>query len=111
MAKGKYFAVVMGDVYKKSEVIPLGFYVMYMLKKNFKVKLKGILVKNIEGNRGNTMITLYEADRLINLIVAKNKGKKLNSVIGGYSYDETSNKIVPHTPAVYDISTGCVQLL
>ncbi len=52
LAKGKYFAVVMGDIYKKSEVIPLGFYVMYMLKKNFKVKLKGILVKNIEGNRG-----------------------------------------------------------
>ena len=42
----------MGDIYKKSEVVPLGFYTMYMLKKNFKVKLKGILVKNIEGNRG-----------------------------------------------------------
>lgn len=52
LARGKYFAVVMGDIYKKSEVVPLGFYTMYMLKKNFKVKLKGILVKNIEGNRG-----------------------------------------------------------
>ena len=52
LEKGKYFAVVMGDVYKKSEVIPLGFYTMYMIKKNFKVKLKGIIVKNIEGNRG-----------------------------------------------------------
>lgn len=52
LTKGKYFAIVMGDVYKKSEVIPLGFYTMYMIKKNFRVKLKGIIVKNIEGNRG-----------------------------------------------------------
>lgn len=52
LPKNKYFAVVMGDVYKDSEVIPLGFYVMYSIKKSFKVKLKGIIVKNIEGNRG-----------------------------------------------------------
>lgn len=52
LAKNKYFAVVIGDVYKKSEVIPLGFYVMYAIKKNFKVKMKGIIVKSIEGNRG-----------------------------------------------------------
>ncbi|MCL2722407.1 MAG: site-specific DNA-methyltransferase [Treponema sp.] len=50
--KDRYFAVVMGDVYKKSEVIPLGFCVMNAIKQNFKVKLKGIVVKNIEGNRG-----------------------------------------------------------
>jgi len=50
--KERYFAVVIGDVYKNSEVIPLGFYVMDMIKRNFKVKLKGIIVKNIEGNRG-----------------------------------------------------------
>ena len=48
----KYFAIVIGDVYKNSEVIPLSFYCMYMIKKNFKTKLKGIIVKNIEGNRG-----------------------------------------------------------
>ena len=50
--KDRYFAVVIGDVYKNSEVLPLGFYVMDMIKRNFKVKLKGIIVKNIEGNRG-----------------------------------------------------------
>ncbi|MDR1696314.1 MAG: site-specific DNA-methyltransferase [Endomicrobium sp.] len=48
----KYFALVIGDVYKKSEVVPLSFYCMDMLKRNFKIKLKGIIVKNIEGNRG-----------------------------------------------------------
>ena len=48
----RYFAVVIGDVYKNSEVVPLSFYVMDAIKKNFSVKLKGIVVKNIEGNRG-----------------------------------------------------------
>jgi DNA modification methylase len=52
LQKNKYFAIVIGDVYKKSEVVPLGFYLMYAIKKHFKVKLKGIVVKNIEGNRG-----------------------------------------------------------
>jgi DNA modification methylase len=52
LEKDRYFAIVIGDVYKNSEVKPLGFYIMDMIKKNFKVKLKGIIVKNIEGNRG-----------------------------------------------------------
>lgn len=52
LEKDKYFALVIGDVYKKSEVVPLSFYCMDMIKRNFNVKLKGIIVKNIEGNRG-----------------------------------------------------------
>lgn len=52
LKKKGYFAVVAGDVYRNSEVIPLGFYLMYAIKKNFKCKMKGIIVKNIEGNRG-----------------------------------------------------------
>jgi DNA modification methylase len=48
----RYFATVIGDVYKNSEVIPLAFYVLDAIKRNFKVKLKGIVIKNIEGNRG-----------------------------------------------------------
>jgi len=52
LEKDRYFAVVIGDVYKNSEVVPLGFYVENAIKQNFKVKLKGIIVKNIEGNRG-----------------------------------------------------------
>lgn len=50
--KDRYFAIVVGDVYKNSEVLPLAFYCMDMIKRNFNVKLKGIIVKNIEGNRG-----------------------------------------------------------
>lgn len=52
LEKNKYFAVVIGDVYKNSEVVPLGFYVMNAIKNTFNVKLKGVVVKNIEGNRG-----------------------------------------------------------
>ncbi len=50
--KNRYFAIVVGDVYKNGEVLPLAFYCMDMIKRNFAVKLKGIIVKNIEGNRG-----------------------------------------------------------
>lgn len=52
LSKNRYFAVVIGDVYKKGEVVPLSFYVMDAIKRNFNVKLKGIIVKNIEGNKG-----------------------------------------------------------
>ena len=48
----KYLGIVIGDVYKKSEVVPLAFYLMDAVKRNFNVKLKGIVIKNIEGNRG-----------------------------------------------------------
>lgn len=50
--KDRYFAIVIGDIYKNSEVIPLSFYCMDMIKNNFDVKLKGTIIKNIEGNRG-----------------------------------------------------------
>lgn len=52
LERGKYFAIVMGDIYKNSEVIPLGFYTMNAIKNTFNVKLKGVIVKNIEGNKG-----------------------------------------------------------
>lgn len=60
----RYFSIVIGDVYKNSEVIPLSFYVMDAIKNNFNVKLKGIVVKNIEGNRakqGKGAIWKYRA--------------------------------------------------
>lgn len=52
LKRNGYFAVVAGDVYKNSEVVPLAFRIMDMIKRNFDVKMKGIIVKNIEGNRG-----------------------------------------------------------
>lgn len=52
LGKGKYFALVAGDVYKNSEVVPLAFKMMEAVQQHFDVKLKGIVVKNIEGNKG-----------------------------------------------------------
>lgn len=46
------FALVIGDIYKNSEVIPLGFYLMNAIQKNFKCQLKGIVIKDIVNNRG-----------------------------------------------------------
>ncbi len=50
--KNRYFAIVVGDVYKNGEVLPLAFYCMDMIRRSFAAKLKGIIVKNIEGNHG-----------------------------------------------------------
>lgn len=52
LEKDRYFAIVIGDVYKNKEILPLSFYMLHLVKKNFDVLLKGIIVKNIEGNRG-----------------------------------------------------------
>lgn len=52
LKKGKYFAVIGGDIYKRSEVVPLAFYMMNAIKQKFDVKLKGIVIKNVEGNKG-----------------------------------------------------------
>lgn len=52
LEKERYFAIVIGDVYKNKEIVPLSFYMLHLVKKHFKVLLKGIVIKNIEGNRG-----------------------------------------------------------
>lgn len=49
---GGYFAIIAGDIYKNSEVVPLAFKIMEAIKDNLNAKMKGIIIKNIEGNRG-----------------------------------------------------------
>lgn len=59
---GKHFAVVIGDLYRNGEVIPLGFYLMYAIKRSIKCQLKGIVVKDMVGNRaklGNEALWRY----------------------------------------------------
>ncbi|WP_081209740.1 DNA methyltransferase [Salegentibacter sediminis] len=51
LEKERYFSIVIGDVYKKGEVIPLSSLIINAVKQKFQVKLKGIVVKNIAGNR------------------------------------------------------------
>lgn len=51
LEKGRYCAVVIGDKYANSEIVPLGFYCMELfLRRGF--KLKAILVKNFEDTKG-----------------------------------------------------------
>ena len=49
--EGRYLVLVIGDKYSKGEWVPLGFYCMNSVMKNG-FKLKSIVVKNIEENRG-----------------------------------------------------------
>jgi hypothetical protein len=51
LKSNRHFAIVVGDLYRNSEVVPLGFYLMDAISKNFKCKLKGIVVKDMVGNR------------------------------------------------------------
>ena len=51
LTKKKYLVLVIGDIYKNGEVVPLGFYLMSAIKKNFNCLLKGIVVKDMVGNR------------------------------------------------------------
>jgi hypothetical protein len=51
LEKGRYFALVIGDKYSKSEWIPLGFYCMNeVIKRGY--LLKSIIVKNFDETRG-----------------------------------------------------------
>ena len=52
----RHFAIIVGDIYRNSEVIPLGFYLMYAIKKHFTSKLKGIVIKDIVGTRAKVGI-------------------------------------------------------
>ena len=52
LKKRGWFVLVIGDVYRNSEVVPLGFYLMNSIKESFDCLLKGIVVKDILNNRG-----------------------------------------------------------
>ncbi|MBZ7981259.1 EVE domain-containing protein [Campylobacter sp. RM12640] len=52
-----------------------------------------LIYRKLKGNRGNTMITLYESDYLINLIKQKNQNWFLNNTTG-YSFDCKTQSII-----------------
>ena len=52
--------------------------------------LWSLIYRELKGNRGNTMITIYEAERLFHLIKTKNN----NNIILGNSYSYDNNKQV-----------------
>jgi DNA methylase. len=48
---GGYISLVIGDAYRKGEIIPLGFMCMDVISK-MGMKTKGIIVKDMQNNRG-----------------------------------------------------------
>ncbi len=49
--KNGYFVLVAGDIYRDSAVVPLAFLMMERVRNNFKSWLKGIVIKDMVGNR------------------------------------------------------------
>ena len=56
--------------------------------------LWSLIYRKLKGNRGNTMITIYEAERLKQLIRNKNNRTELNCQNKTLSFDTTAQKIV-----------------
>ncbi len=54
--------------------------------------LWSLIYRKLKGNRGNTMITISESDRLVSLIRNKNNGRILNNNLG-FSFNEVEQKI------------------
>jgi DNA modification methylase len=50
LESNRYLAIIIGDKYAKGEWIPLGFYLMEDTK-NYGLKLKSVIIKNMSGNR------------------------------------------------------------
>lgn len=57
--------------------------------------LWSLIYRKLKGNRGNTMITIYESERLFKLIRDKNYGKTLNGK--NFTFDIQTQEIVPLT--------------
>ena len=56
--------------------------------------LWSLIYRKLKGNRGNTMITIYEAERLCQLIRDKNNRKELDINNHKLSFDEKTQKII-----------------
>lgn len=56
--------------------------------------LWSLIYRKLKGNRGNTMITIYEAERLIDLIREKNNNTPLNCKNTSLSYDLNNYSII-----------------
>lgn len=56
--------------------------------------LWSLIYRKLKGNRGNTMITIYEAERLCQLIRDKNSRREINVNNHKLSFDQDSQKII-----------------
>ncbi len=58
--------------------------------------LWSLIYRKLKGNRGNTMITIYESERLIALIRDKNLKQNINEI--HFSFDLKNQEIIPFLP-------------
>ena len=66
--------------------------------------LWSLIYRKLKGNRGNTMITQYEAKRLFHLIESKNNYTSLNGTC--FSYDNTKQVSIPQPVSNYNGNTN-----
>lgn len=64
--------------------------------------LWSLIYRKLKGNRGNTMITIYEAERLINLISAENSHKKITMAPGQSLTYDVNNKCIAAATATFN---------
>ena len=62
--------------------------------------LWSLIYRKLKGNRGCTMITEYERERLCDLLDRKNEGKFLNPGPGSLGFNRSSQQIVPSSEIV-----------
>jgi len=62
--------------------------------------LWSLIYRKLKGNRGNTMITIYESERLCQLIRDKNSRQEINVDNHKLSFDQDSQKIILTTENV-----------
>lgn len=71
--------------------------------------LWSLIYRKLKGNRGNTMITIYEAERLINLIRHANNNQELNCKNQSLSYDPNIFQIIT-TEKQFQYSGRCEKI-
>lgn len=75
--------------------------------------LWSLIYRKLKGNRGNTMLTIYEEERLLQLIRNKNAGAHLNCDGRQAAFDKATQKIVRlnESPPVYQGRRSPIDIL
>lgn len=68
-----------------------------------------LIYRKLRGNRGNTMITMYEASRILHMIKATNSATSLSS--RGFSFDNNIREIVPGKVHTYPPVKNNIEIL
>lgn len=73
--------------------------------------LWSLIYRKLKGNRGNTMITLYESERLIQIIRTTNSRASLNGL--KFTFDNVTKQIIPssHTHSYSGATNNSINLL